>query len=50
MTAGPRWTLILSMLALGACGDKEQAPATPAGEEAPAAAPAVAPTGDVVEI
>ena len=50
MTAGPRWTLILSMLALGACGDKEQAPATPAGDEAPAAAAAVAPTGDVVEI
>ena len=50
MTAGPRWTLALSLMALGACGDKEAAPATPAGDAAPVAAPAVAPTGTVVEI
>ena len=54
MTAGPRWTLALSLMALVACGDKDAAPA-PAGEAAPveapsASAPSVAPTGTVVEI
>ena len=50
MTAGPRWTLVLSLLALGACGEKDAAPGPPAGEEPSAAAPSVAPTGTVVEI
>ena len=50
MTAGTRWTLILSVLALGACGDRDSAPVPPAGEEAPASAPAVAATGNVIEI
>ena len=49
MTAGPRWTLALALMALVACGDKDAAPA-PAGEAAPVAAPSVAPTGTVVEI
>jgi plastocyanin len=37
-------------MALVACGDKEAAPATPADDAAPVAAPSVAPTGTVVEI
>ncbi len=49
MTAGPRWTLALSLMALVACGDRDAAPST-AGEAAPVAAPSVAPTGTVVEI
>lgn len=49
MTAGTRWTLMLSVLALGACGDKAT-PVPPAGGEAPATAPAVAATGNVIEI
>ena len=50
MTAGTRWTLLLSLTAVAACGDKDPAPAAPAGGEAPAAAPAAAATGNVVEI
>ena len=50
MTAGTRWTLIVSLAVLAACGDKGPAPAAPAGGEAPVAAPAVAATGNVVEI
>jgi plastocyanin len=52
MTAGTRWTLPLFLLVLTACGDKGPAPAASAGGEAPAeaAAPAVAATGNVVEI
>lgn len=51
MTAGTRWTLLLSLTASPACGDKDPAPAAPAGGEAPAAvAPAAAATGTVVEI
>ena len=49
MTAGPRCTLALSLMALLACGDRDAPPAT-AGEAAPVAAPSVAPTGTVVEI
>jgi len=49
MTAGTRWTLVLSVLALVACGDKS-APLPPAGGEAPASAPAVAATGETIEI
>jgi plastocyanin len=50
MRAGPRWTLVLSLLALAACGEKDAAPATPSGDGPAATAPAVAPTGTVVEI
>ncbi|HWB41788.1 MAG TPA: plastocyanin/azurin family copper-binding protein [Gemmatimonadales bacterium] len=50
MTAGARWMLFLSLAAQVACGDRSSAPPPPAGEETPAAAPAVAPTGTVVEI
>ena len=50
MTAGPRWTLVLSLLALGACGDKAAAPAPPAGEAPSAESPSIAPTGTVVEV
>jgi plastocyanin len=46
MTAGTRWMLLLSLVPLGACGDKDGAPAPPAAVEAPAAAP----TGTVIEI
>ncbi len=50
MTAGIRWTFILSTLALAACGDKGPAPDLPPAAEAPAAAASVEPTGDVVEV
>jgi plastocyanin len=50
MTAGTRWTFLLSVFVLGACGDTDSAPAPPADTEAPAAAPAVAATGNVIEI
>lgn len=50
MTAGTRWTLLLSLFALGACGDKAATPAPPADGEAPPPAPAVAATGNVIEI
>lgn len=48
MTASTRWTLVLSVLALGACGDKEPAPASSGGAEATVSE--VAPTGKVIEI
>jgi plastocyanin len=41
---------VLSLLALGACGEKDAVPATPEAEAPSAAAPSVAPTGTVVEI
>lgn len=50
MTAGIRWTFILSTLALAACGDKGATPDLPPAEGAPAATPSVEPTGDVVEV
>ena len=50
MMAGTRWTLLLSLFALGACGDKAATPAPPAGGETPPTAPAVAATGNVIEI
>jgi plastocyanin len=50
MNAGTRWTLLLTLFVLGACGDQAATPAPPAGGEAPASAPATPPTGKVVEI
>jgi plastocyanin len=50
MNAGTRWTLLLTLFALGACGDKAATPAPPAGGEEPASAPAAPATGDVIEI
>ncbi len=50
MTAGTRWTLLFSLTAIAACGDKGPAPAPPSSEDTPAAAPAMTPTGTVVEI
>jgi plastocyanin len=50
MNAGTRWTLLLTLFVLGACGDKAATPAPPAGGEAPAATPAAPATGDVIEI
>jgi plastocyanin len=49
MTAGAHWTLLLSAFVLGACGDKDDAPAPPGGAESPAPAPAPA-TGRAIEI
>jgi plastocyanin len=50
MTAGTRWMLLVSVLVVSACGDKNGAPATPAGTEAPGPAPAAVATGTVIEI
>jgi plastocyanin len=50
MNAGTRWTLLLTLFVLGACGDKAATPAPPAGGEAPAVTPAAPATGDVIEI
>ncbi len=50
MTAGPRWTLLFTLTVLVACGDRAPAPALPAGDETPAEASAVRPTGTVVEV
>ncbi len=49
MTAASRWTFLLSALALGACTDQRAAP-PPAGEAAATTAPAIAPTGTVIEV
>ena len=50
MNAGTRWSLVLSVVALGACGDKGPAPAPPVDEPSPAAAEGATPTGTVIEI
>ena len=54
MTGPFRWIPLLSLVALGACGENDAQPASRPGEEqAPETAPAAAqpaPTGDVVEI